>query len=401
MAIKSALMTTGYDVLDATSTANRIFRQGAGHVAPNLAANPGLVYDCGFDDWRAFLKSQGLCNFCFGTTPAAVIDPSDFNSPSIAIGDLAGIQTITRTVRNLGGAATYNVSVTAPAGIDVVVNPTTLNVPAGGTASYTVKFTRTDAALGAYTGGQLTWSDGTHSVRSPLIIRPVAIAAPPTRTIAAAADSGTNSWNVKVGYDGTLSANAYGAVPDAVVAGETIVQDPDQSPTTDPFGVGVHTYDFALGAATQYWAGGTMAATTEAGSDLDVYLLRENANGAAGFQYPADVVASSADGDSEEIVQLVHPTADSYRLMVHGWGTPDGTTTYALHWWDVGGASDTGSLVAHAGTGDPFNVLTGDTVAITLDWSGLAAAGTQYRGIVDYVNGVPARIGSTVIILNR
>jgi hypothetical protein len=58
MAIKSALMTTAYDVLDGGTPAPNtnpvlIFRQGAGHVAPNSAANPGLVYDSSFNDWLA------------------------------------------------------------------------------------------------------------------------------------------------------------------------------------------------------------------------------------------------------------------------------------------------------------------------------------------------------------
>jgi subtilisin family serine protease len=402
MAIKSALMTTGTDVLDSVSTASMIFRQGAGHVKPNNATNPGLVYDSGFNDWRAFLKSQGLCNFCFGTSPAAVIDPSDLNSASIAIGDLAGVQTVTRTVRNVGGsAATYNVSTTGLTGINVTVTPGTLNLAAGAIGTFTVQFTRTSATLGSYVGGQLTWTDGSHNVRIPMVIRPVAIAAPSLRTVAAGADSGSTGWNVKVGYSGTLTADARGAAPD-VTSAESVVQDPDQDPETNSFGVGVNVYDFALNNATdQYWAGGTMGATTEAGSDLDVYLLRELANGTAGFQYPADVVAQSADGDSEEIVQLIHPTTDNYRLMVHGWGTPDGASSYTLHTWDVTGAADGGSLTAQAGSGDPFAVSTGDTVSISVNWTGLTSVGTQYRGIVDYIDGSPARIGTTVVILNR
>src|ERR1700704_4148120 len=49
MMIKSALMTTGTDILDLPNTDSRtIFRQGAGHVRPNNAADPGLVYDSGF-----------------------------------------------------------------------------------------------------------------------------------------------------------------------------------------------------------------------------------------------------------------------------------------------------------------------------------------------------------------
>ena len=60
MAIKSALMTSAYDVLDGGTPAPNtnpvlIFRQGAGHVQPNSAADPGLVYDSSFNDWLAFI----------------------------------------------------------------------------------------------------------------------------------------------------------------------------------------------------------------------------------------------------------------------------------------------------------------------------------------------------------
>ena len=57
MTVKSALMTTAYDVLDGAEHRTRrvIFRQGAGHVRPNDAADPGLVFDAGFNDWLAFL----------------------------------------------------------------------------------------------------------------------------------------------------------------------------------------------------------------------------------------------------------------------------------------------------------------------------------------------------------
>ena len=108
MAIKSALMTTGYDVLDGPNTNPLvIFRQGAGHVPPNTAADPGLVYDS---------RLQRLARVPVRHAPPAVnpatctalaaagysLDPSDFNVASIAIGDLAGIQTVTRTVTNVG-----------------------------------------------------------------------------------------------------------------------------------------------------------------------------------------------------------------------------------------------------------------------------------------------------------
>ena len=73
MMIKSALMTTAYDVLDGgtppppNTNPVLIFRQGAGHVQPNSALNPGLVYDSGFNDWLALIcatQPQGLDATC-------------------------------------------------------------------------------------------------------------------------------------------------------------------------------------------------------------------------------------------------------------------------------------------------------------------------------------------------
>jgi subtilisin family serine protease len=207
MAIKSALMTSGSDALDGPNTNPLvIFRQGAGHVRPNSAADPGLVYDHGFNDWLAF-----LCGTTTGVNPATCnalqglgfsFDPSDVNVPSIAIGDLTGVQTVTRKVTNVSSSpATYNASVTGMTGIDVNVNPFSLTLSPGETKSFTVTFTRTTATLNEYTGGQLTWSDGTHSVRSPLVIRPVPLAAPAE----VSGNGGPISYEVKFGYTGPFS----------------------------------------------------------------------------------------------------------------------------------------------------------------------------------------------------
>ena len=64
------------------------------------------------------------------------------------------------------------------AGFTTVVAPASLTLNPGETKSFTVTITRTTATVNVYTGGQLTWSDGTHSVRIPLVVRPVALAAP-------------------------------------------------------------------------------------------------------------------------------------------------------------------------------------------------------------------------------
>ena len=179
MMIKSALMTSASDVLDGPNTDPAvIFSQGAGHVRPNRAADPGLVYNAGINDWLAF-----LCGTTTGVNPAVCsglstsgysLDPSDLNVASIAIGNLLGSQTVTRKVTNVGlAAATYNVSVSGMTGFTVSVTPSSLTIGPGQTKSYAVTITRTTAPINAYTGGQLTWTEGTHNVRIPMVVRPL------------------------------------------------------------------------------------------------------------------------------------------------------------------------------------------------------------------------------------
>ena len=57
--------------------------------------------------------------------------------------------------------------------------PANFTIGAGATQQLNFTFTRTTAALNAYTGGQITLTgDDDHVVRIPVVIRPVAIAAP-------------------------------------------------------------------------------------------------------------------------------------------------------------------------------------------------------------------------------
>lgn len=177
MMIKSALMTTGSNVLDGDANDPSVtFGQGAGHVQPNDATDPGLVYESNAEDWLAFLcgSTQGVDEaVCDNLKQSGhSLDPSDMNTPSIAIGLLDGTQTVTRTVTNVGETkATYTASVTGLKGVDVKVEPSTLTIEPGKSASFSVTFTLTDAEEFTYNGGQLSWADGTHTVRSPIVLR--------------------------------------------------------------------------------------------------------------------------------------------------------------------------------------------------------------------------------------
>ena len=384
MAKKSALMTTAYDLLDGVPGLEAhptvLFRGGAGHVNPLKAADPGLVYDSNFLDWLAFLcgttsaVGPGTCAALVGLGFST--DASDFNGASIAIGDLVGSQTVHRTVTNVGNStATYAASVSGMAGITTTVSPSSFTLNPGDSQGYTVTFFRTTAALSAYTGGQLTWSDGTHNVRSPLVIKPVAIAA---AAEVSGAPSGF-SYNIKTGYDGTLTFGARGLVA-ANASAQTVAQDPNQSfNVNDP--TGTVKVDFVVPAGLSLLRLGIAESDiTPSGTDLDVYVYRGGAQ-----------VGAASDGDSNEMVTFVAPVAGTYSIYIHGFFTNGPSADFTLFEWEVPTTS-AGNMTVPA----PTAVTNGGTVAVPLSFTGLAAD-TWYLGQVTYENPAGTVIGSTIV----
>ena len=366
MMIKSALMTSATDILDGPNTNPLvIFRQGAGHIAPNRAADPGLVYDAGFNDWLAFLcgtttgVSAATCNAL--AAAGYSFDPSNLNVASIAVGDLAGAQTITRRVTNVGRfTATYNATVTGMGGFAVSVNPASLTIQPKETKSYTVTFTRGAAALNNYRGGQLTWSDGLHSVRSPLVVNPVALAAPAS----VFSTGGAISYNVKFGYAGPFLAAARGLVP-AVTTTGSIQDDPGDS--FSPTGPGVVAIPVTIPAGTTHARFSTFDADVPPGSDIDLYVFKG-----------ATQVDSSGGGTTAEEVNLLNPAAgDDYIVYVHAFNVT-GTVNFKLYTWLLGGGA-AGNMTLTA----PTTATVGGTGTINLTFGGLMP-GTKYLGSVAY-----------------
>jgi subtilisin family serine protease len=369
-AMRSAIATTA----DALSRAglNVPFNTGSGHVRPNLANDPGLVYDAGYTDYLSFLQGQN----CQCLPPAfPSIDASDLNQPSIAIGDLAGSQTVTRKLTNVGAAGTYNVTVPALAGYDIAVNPTTLNFTAGQTKSYTVTITRTDAPLNVYRFGSLTWSDGSHSVRSPIVVRPVAIAAPATLT--GSGTSGSSSFSVKTGYAGVLNTSVRGLIPATTTAGN-VVDDPNNS--FSPTGQGITTHPLTIPAGTTYARISLFDEFTDGNDDLDLYVY----NGST-------PVGASGGGTAAEEVNLVNPPAGNYTIYVHGWQTDGPDANYTLFTWVLGSADAGNATISPASTAAGV----GTVIPMTFNWTGLTA-GTKYLGSLAYSDGTNS-VGTTIV----
>ncbi|KAI4296081.1 hypothetical protein L6164_036070 [Bauhinia variegata] len=182
-AIKSAIMTTArtrdntvHPMLDGDFTTATPFAYGAGHIRPNRAMDPGLVYDLTVHDYLNFLCATGynkthMAYFIKRPYPCPKsANILDFNYPSITIPELYGSVTVTRKLKNVGSAGTYVASTRAPKGISITLKPNTLKFhKIGEEKSFKMTISVDEPRLKTAFAG-LTWSDGKHNVRSPIVI---------------------------------------------------------------------------------------------------------------------------------------------------------------------------------------------------------------------------------------
>lgn len=156
------------------------FAYGAGHLNPVNATNPGLVYDAQYIDYIEFLCGQGYSTENLRLVTGDQINCSDvrktaashLNYPSFAL--LIKSQRLAtciyrRTVTNVGlSVSTYKAVIQAPSGLKVRVYPTTLSFSSlGQKISFTVRVeVESDEKM---LSGSLTWDDGLHLVRSPIV----------------------------------------------------------------------------------------------------------------------------------------------------------------------------------------------------------------------------------------
>ncbi|GFQ05873.1 subtilisin-like protease sbt5.3 [Phtheirospermum japonicum] len=187
-AIKSAIMTTARtrdNTLKPMTNASYLkaspFSYGGGHVQPNRAMDPGLIYDLSTNDYLDFLCAIGYNQtqiqlFSDETyTCRKPISLINFNYPSITVPNLNAPVTVTRKVKNVGSPGTYKARVRSPLGISVQIEPDTLKFDSvGEEKTFEVKIhARKYGGTRDYVFGQLTWSDGRHYVRIPIVVKQI------------------------------------------------------------------------------------------------------------------------------------------------------------------------------------------------------------------------------------
>ncbi|KAJ0968816.1 hypothetical protein J5N97_021693 [Dioscorea zingiberensis] len=190
-AIKSALMTTGYTTDNRNSTIIDVssgspatpFAFGSGHVNPERASNPGLIYDIAPNDYLEYLCSlnytskqvSAFARRTYHCIKKRIRPASALNYPSFSVlfssNDRRNAAvTHTRTVTNVGAArCRYTVEVHQPEKVDVIVKPKVLHfTKVGQKLSYKVSLV--DHGGSGHSFGDLVWKCGEFSVRSPIAV---------------------------------------------------------------------------------------------------------------------------------------------------------------------------------------------------------------------------------------
>ena len=360
-AIKSALMTSA---LQNVKLANgnpdpSPWGYGAGHLNPNVALDTTVVYDQSIFDHINYYNGA--------------INGRQLNLASLTHANVVGIGTLTRTLSNKGNAAvTYNASASLP-GFTVTVSPSTLTIPAGGSATYTVTMTRTPAApIEQWAFGNVTWSGaGLPTLRSPLTAKPSNIVA--ISDVTDTRSTGTKVYTVGFGYDGTLSTTGFGLQP------ATVVHD------SVPLNQSV-CFAFAVPAGAKTLRVQLFNVDTEGGSasDLDLRVLRG-----------ATTVGTSGGADSNELVSIPNPTAAAnYQACVDGYAPVNGLAKFKLSYW-VLGPTNPNTLKAFG----PSKVTIGGVASIGISWN--VPGGARYLGQVEYRQSAGgAMMGSTQVFID-
>ena len=394
-AIKSSLMTTARRNVfkeDGVTPADP-FDFGAGHIDPNKSINPGLVYDAGLFDYLAGscgtetpLVSEDDCGFLEGL--GFSLDASDLNLPSIGVAEVLGTQSVHRTVTNVGNRlATYQASVTKPAGYVVTVHPSTLTLHPGESKSFEVRITNASAPAGEWRFGRLLWSDGNgpnagHAVSIPIALKAQPLSAPSEVTGTGAA--GDTSFDVSFGYTGPYTAGVHGLV-EPFLTQFAVENDPEHSFDFSQEADEPLVYLAELPEGTQYVQWSTFNQYNDAPDhDLDMYVFY-----CPGFD--CTQVGGSFGVTADEEVGLIQPATngvapdpndadDPYAVFIHGFNTSGGATANGVMFdWTVIDAE--GNLTADG----PASATLGTTAPVDLEWTGLATGpGEKQVGAVSH-----------------
>ncbi|VAH64389.1 unnamed protein product [Triticum turgidum subsp. durum] len=125
-----------YSNPDSTQTPATPFDMGNGFANATAALDPGLIFDCSYDDYLSFLcgingSAPVVANYTGNSCGASTMTGADLNLPSITIAVLNQSRIVTRTVTNVASDENYTVSCNAPYGVAASATPAQFFIPSG------------------------------------------------------------------------------------------------------------------------------------------------------------------------------------------------------------------------------------------------------------------------------
>jgi subtilisin family serine protease len=381
-AIKSALMTTSRQNITASTglgDANP-FDFGAGHIVPNAAVDPGLVYELSDDEYDAFacgIESPAVTDTRCEELEAAGMsfEARELNLPSIAMSKLANSQTVTRRVTNVSEeAGSYTVEVSPPPGMRVDVVPSTISLGPGESASFEVTISYESGPLDLWRFGSMTWHSDSRDVFSPIAVRPTSVVAP--KEITTFGGTGSVSFEVEFGYSGSYSPRVHGLNLPLVLNG-FVDNDPQKTFSFRTTG-GVTQHIISVPANQLYLRFALFDALTDGDDDLDMYVYYCGTDGSSCIK-----LGESGGPTSQERFDVYRPAEGFYAVMIHGFETDEiqggPGANYQLFGWAFGVTDDQGNMSANG----PAFVAAGTTQTVTVEWANLLG-NTIYLGGISH-----------------
>jgi len=392
-AVKSALMTTAYSTLNdgVAGASNGLlpWSQGAGHIDPNKATDPGLVYDAGKADYVQYnckVNKASVTPASDCTTYGTLDETYNLNLPSITVAAVQGPTTIRRSVTNVGSSeATYTATASVP-NFNTVVSPATLTLAPGATGSFTVQLTNRTAPVNVWQFGSLSWSDGNHTVKIPVSAQVgQAVTAPAEMTSDKV--SGSKLFTVKTGYSGTM-AYAKGGLKEASVgqpvnmtASELSSAQLQSACAAGQNTASVRVYPVTVPTNTLVARFALYQQDSNPGDDHDMGVLTPNGTW----------IYSGNEG-SNETAQLINPAAGNYKVCVVAYGSDVPTMVHRLNSWVVSRADVNARFVVAV----PGKVVAGANTTVGMSWSGLAE-NKRYVGAAQFLDQNGAVSATTVL----
>jgi subtilisin family serine protease len=353
MEIKSAIMLTSKTenvFKEDGVTPSDPFDRGAGRVDLGKAALAGFVLNESADD---FLAADPF----FGG------DPTALNLASLGDGNCIDACSWTRVLTSTQDAdVSWTVSITAPAGILVTVDPMNFTLAAGGMQTVTITADVSGADLDTWNFGQIDFtpdSEATVSAHMPLAVY-ASVGQVPDTTIETRRNQGAYTIeNVVTTAIDDLDATLYSAAPE--ISQEEIAPDPTNDDPYDLDSGGV-IYTLRTIKDTTKLFGVTTSDSTA--PDLDLFVgLDTNGNGKPD---PDEELCSSTTGTANELCQLTAPMdAGEYWILVQNWDGSDADLDVFTLSISIIDESDTGPMTV---TG-PASTEGGVPFDLTVAWN--------------------------------